>query len=989
MLAAPQNRITKPVDVQRTRTLSGNVHRLAQPQYDQGAVDPAMPMNDLVLMMNMSAAQQASLDQLLADQQNPSSKQYHQWLTPEEFGGRFGLSSGDESTVVAWLHSAGFTVKHVSRSHNWIAFGGTAGQVSAALHTSIHKYLVNGEVHYANATNPAVPEALADVTGGFVGLNDFKLQSMIQRISPDLNSGASHYLSPGDFAMIYDLNPLYQAGINGTGMTIAVVGDSDFLPTDISSFRARYGLPVNAPKTFLYGTDPGLNGDEIEVNLDLEWAGAIAPNATIYYVYGPDVFTAIVYAVELNVSQAITISYGYCELNFYNSSYRAVAQQGNAQGITLLAASGDTGAAGCQDRGAFADRGMSVMFPASLPEVTAVGGTQFVEGTGNYWSTTNSSTFTSALSYIPEASWNESSSVGIESTGGGVSILNSKPAWQAGPGVPSDSGRDVPDISFSAAVHDGYYIYYQGVNGAVGGTSASAPSMAGVVALLNQYQVSKGFQTKPGLGNINPQLYRLAQTAPSSFHDITTGNNVVPCAQGSPDCLTGSFGYQAGAAYDQVTGLGSLDVNQFVMNWNMATSAVNVTLTATPTRVTLNDTIQLTATVAAATGTAVPTGTVTFMWDTLPLGSAKLANGSASITFPAYLLLVTGNINLAAEYSGDATFSSGGAIARVQTTLPVGAAAVIPHAPNMVWAQPPDAQGLSWQTTISLSEVAGVPANVTGVTVDGQSQSLAQYFPSPSIPPNGTLTMDVVFRNLAAPVTKTFVFTGVDAMGNQWSRQVSVLYQVQPNYDFFNLSATPLTVVQNTSADPSCQWQVQLNVDDAAGNGIYLIGGLYVGGEDWSDRIPKVFGTERLDAWGGLQGTLCFSNITPPQTEQIEVLLSNTGVYQTVNVTFEAAPATPAKITASPANIVLSAASADKPAQATLSVGISDKTQTWTAAVYPANRTTSWLSLSQLSGTGPAQITLTASGTGFEPAAYRATIVIQSPNAARSISVCQ
>ncbi len=278
-----------------------------------------------------------------------------------------------------------------------------------------------------------------------------------------------------------------------------------------------------------------MNGNLIEADLDLEWSGAIARNAKIYYVYGENAFEAAIIAVDNNIAPVISISYGGCEIDDPVSLFRAVAQQANAQGITILSASGDAGAAGCDSQGLdpLATRGESVAFPADLPEVTGVGGTAFAEAGGNFWAATNSANLSSALSYIPEIAWNESSqSNGLGAGGGGVSALVSKPAWQAGPGVPNDNARDVPDIALSAAIHDGYFITYQGSNFSVAGTSASSPSFAGILAILNQYQVTKGLQPAAGLGNINPQLYRLAQSAPTAFHDVTSGNNIVLCAAG-------------------------------------------------------------------------------------------------------------------------------------------------------------------------------------------------------------------------------------------------------------------------------------------------------------------------------------------------------------------------------------------------------------------------------------------------------------------------
>jgi uncharacterized protein (TIGR03437 family) len=228
-------------------------------------------------------------------------------------------------------------------------------------------------------------------------------------------------------------------------------------------------------------------------------------------------------------------------------------------------------------------------------------------------------------------------------------------------------------------------------------------------------------------------------------------------------------------------------------------------------------------------------------------------------------------------------------------------------------------------------------------------------------------------------VTKTFVFTGTDPTGLVWSRQVAVNYLPQPTYDYFNLSATPLTAVQNPG-NAACPWSVQLNLDDQGGFGVNLVSYLFSGGVDISSRVASIFGTTRLDAYGGLQGTLCYSNVTPPATDNIYLQLSNGNNYG-INVSFAAPPANPGTLSATPATISMASSVAFPGAIAMLTVNLSDKTQSWTAAVYPMNRTTSWLSLSQLSGTGSATISVTANRAGFEPGAYRANIVFQSQNA--------
>jgi uncharacterized protein (TIGR03437 family) len=245
-------------------------------------------------------------------------------------------------------------------------------------------------------------------------------------------------------------------------------------------------------------------------------------------------------------------------------SYQTVAQQGNAQGITWVNSSGDSGAAGCDANGvSSATLGLATRFPSDVPEVTAVGGTEFNEQTGSYWNSINDSNGASALSYIPESVWNTSAVFSAAwAGGGGASSFFTKPSWQTGPGVPNDGARDVPDVALPASgYHDSYLQTSNGVTApGSAGTSAAAPVFAGMLVLLNQYLVANGAQSQPGLGNVNPMLYRLGQTAPSAFHDITVGNNIVPCTPGTPDCPSGSLGYNAGPGFDLATGLGSIDL---------------------------------------------------------------------------------------------------------------------------------------------------------------------------------------------------------------------------------------------------------------------------------------------------------------------------------------------------------------------------------------------------------------------------------------------
>ena len=328
-------------------------------------------------------------------------------------------------------------------------------------------------------------------------------------------------------------------------------------------------------------------------------------------------------------------------------------------------------------------------------------------------------------------------------------------------------------------------------------------------------------------------------------------------------------------------------------------------LVVSATKVTVNDTVSATLLVGPAgiPGLYVPgtpTGSVSFSIGGLALGTVPLtARGTlqaADLTFPVYQL-GTGTFALAATYSGDAAFSSGGATKNIQVVLLAGAANIVVSAPDTVWPGGlPDAQGLGWQTTISLSELAGVAALVTGFTMDGQAQPLAQYFPAPAIQPGGSLSTTFIMRNVAAPLSHTYGITGTDANGFAWSRQVTVIYTPYPTYNDFNLTATPLTVVQNTTADPSCQWPVRVTIDDLGGY-LNLIQNLYVGSVDLTAQIPAIFGTTRVDAWGSVWGTLCYSGVSLPNTDYIAVVMSS-GVFQQVAVSFAGPPANPSTITA-------------------------------------------------------------------------------------------
>ena len=683
-----QSRINGPIEGNRTFVLGGNVHPKALPANDRGALAPSTPISFMRLSLKPTEAQTAELEQLLESQRDPSSSDYHRWLTPEEYGERFGVSQDDMERVASWLESEGFTIEQKARARNWIAFSGTAGQVAKTFRTEMRRYASDGETHFANATEPALPRALAGLVSELHGLNDFRLKPpRVKRIGPDYTaSGGVHYLSPDDLAAIYDISPLYKAGYDGTGQKLVIVGQTDISLADIRGFRSQFGLAAKDPQLVLYGRDPGVSSnDQVESDLDLEWAGAVARNATILFVYSQDVFESVQYAIDQNLAPVISMSYGGCEQG-NSAASRTVAQQANAEGITWMNSSGDSGAAGCDWGGpAAAQYGPMVTFPADIPEITAVGGTELNESGSAGWTSTNSGTWQSATGYMPEKGWNDTSlGGGIWASGGGVSTLFPKPWWQTGPGVPSDNARDVPDISLTASGdHDGYIVYAAGQLFSVGGTSASSPAFAGLVALINQYVTEKGLQAKPGLGNINPNLYSLAQSSTDVIHDITVGDNIVPCVSKSTGCSTGSFGYKAGVGYDMVTGLGSVDAYNLVTKWSSLPAGVGTTmaLTASPASMAQSASAQLTAKVTAVTGSNPPTGSVTFAVGGTSLGSAALtisgATASAVLTVKGTSLIAGAN-TITATYVPSGSFGGSTATASVTVTgTPVGTKTVV------------------------------------------------------------------------------------------------------------------------------------------------------------------------------------------------------------------------------------------------------------------------------------------------------------------------
>jgi subtilase family serine protease len=742
-----------------------------------------------------TAEQKAELDALVQAQQTPGSTWYHKWLTPAEYASRFGLSDSDIAKIESWLEGHGFAIDRVSNSHNSISFSGSAGTVESAFQTEIHYYKVDGETHFANATQILIPSALAGVVQSVRNLDDFRPKPQVRfqnsqpsTVRPNFTSTQSdnHYLQPGDVAIIYDIKAAYNAGYTGTGQSLAVVGQSEIEITDIEDFQNAAGLPVKDPTVVLVpgsGTAAFSSGDQAESSLDVEYSGSIAKGATIYFVYvgnnqNYSAFDSLQYAVDTRIAPIISMSYGACETELSSSNYttlESIMEQGDSQGQSIIVASGDNGSTDCygsKDLTTAQQEALAVDYPASSAYVTGMGGTEFPatdisSSNTTYWeSAGGSDVVTSAKSYIPEQAWNDDSSqYGLASGGGGVSTLTARPNWQTGvPGIPSGTYRLVPDISLDASPSNAGYLYCTSDTSAwstsqkascndgfrdsstldltvAGGTSFDAPIFAGMLAIINQKQNSTG------QGLINSTLYTLAansSTYASAFHDITSGGN--QCTAGTTYCSSaGESQYPATTGYDEATGLGSVDLYNLLTAWTPgSSSSLEPTTTslsaATSTPASgANDTITITVSPESSSIASTPTGTLTIVVDgTTETSSLALSNGSATYTFSS---TTSGSHVIEATYSGNSTLASSTGSVTVNVGGSSGGSSggtFTLSATNVTVSQ--GSSGTSAVTVTSTNSYAGT----VGFTLSTTSTSLLEYgcydIPDATVSANSTAT---------------------------------------------------------------------------------------------------------------------------------------------------------------------------------------------------------------------------------------------------------
>jgi subtilase family serine protease len=778
--AYAQNRdlVVAAVEPANRVALTGHHPAWASAQNDLGAVPMDLSLDHLVFVLARPPQLQQEFDQFLREQLDPASPNYHHWLTPVEIGERFGASQHDTDAITSWLQSQNLHLDSIANSRVRIQFSGPASAIANAFGAEMHYYLVDGEQRLSIAAEPKIPAALTGIIKSISGLYTINIRpfhgmgavqvpasNMVWNshgtLVPELTiNSTTHFVTPSDFATIYDLNT---GGINGAGQTIAIVGRSRVYAQDITNFQSLTGLSQQAPIEIVptsppfNGVDPGppqtspptsgsFSKDQLEATLDVSRATSVAPGATIDLVVSSNTATAngieiaSQYVVDTNpvFAHIMNISFGACESlagQLGDTFWDSLFSQAAAEGISVFVASGDAGAAGCDAYFSTppASQTLSINFICASSHATCVGGTEFAD-TGNpsqYWSPNNSLTFGSALTYIPEGGWNEpvNSITGqprVAASGGGVSAFIATPSWQTGTGVPGTAGRYTPDIAFSASAHDGYFACFAAGGGncvqtSTGfsfvyfdGTSAAAPDMAGITALLNQ-------QIGTPQGELNSRLYTLAATPSNNvFHDATPASSAVAvcditipsmCNNSTPGPTSqsgGLSGYPVGIGYDEVTGLGSIDVANLLAHW--VVKATNTSVSSNLNPATVGASVTFTATVtSSASGT--PTGTVTFLDNGASIGTGTLTSG-AMATFATSLLTV-GSHPITAQYGGDPNFtaSSSTVITQIITLKP--SATMLASSIN------PSVGGLSATFTATVTSTAGGTPTGTVAFSDG------------------------------------------------------------------------------------------------------------------------------------------------------------------------------------------------------------------------------------------------------------------------------
>jgi subtilase family serine protease len=708
----------------------------------------------VLLLLAPSAAQQKSLDTELANQLDSTSTDYHRWMTAEAFANSYANSAADVAAVSAWLESQGLQVAPLPAGRGWIEFSGTVAALEQAFHTRIDLLGTPIGSRYVLADSISVPGAFAPLVQGLVSLDGtFATPALTQPMAlavkaPDLAAEASinhaEALTPMLAGELLHFDGLHGSGINGAGETIAIPSRSNISASDVAAFRAAFGLPPSAVKIIANGADPGLTPSQAEATLAASWAGVAAPGARIIVM--PTASTKATDGLDLSlaaiVDQAaahiVAIGDSLCENALtpaHQGFYAALYRQAAAEGISMVTASGDSGAAACHGAGSSTavSSGYAVNALASTPWNTAVGVSAF-----------------SAFGPSPEAfavtAWSPANTAaGTYAGGGGSSLLYPAPDWQPIPAhLPSAAGsagvhnRLLPDLSLptagDSAVNPGLAFCLSGSSSSggcelvrAGGSSASAALFAGIAALINQ---KNGQQ-----GNLAPHLYELSRQE-GIFSDVDHGGAWLPCVAGSSGCGSdGQIGFAAESGFDLATGLGVVNAQSLVNGWAQpavtGTGLANVTNTTGPSQ-TINPSgsIVLSANVVSATGGPAPTGTVSFKDITLGQNVSTVAldigtgeSSTASVTVTG--VLAQGGHQIVADYSGDTNYAAANSQPIVVEVQPSSTTtAVVPSTSTPVG-------GITFTVSATITSVnAGTgavpPSGTLDFRLDGVSQGTKQ-----------------------------------------------------------------------------------------------------------------------------------------------------------------------------------------------------------------------------------------------------------------------
>jgi hypothetical protein len=551
----------------------------------------------LVLPLRDSIGLQSFLSQLY----NPDSPFYHRFLTPSQFYARYGPDQVEVTALTAYMQSKGVQIHISMASPNVAEVRGTVSQIENALKTQIDSFSWNGQVFYSATSQAQLPSQFSNIQMIY-GLEDFDSQlggtgavplyRTLGTVAPGQTPNNFLYYSPSEIEQMYNATSLLNAGYTGTGVSIAIIdayGDP-YIQQELQNFSAEFRLPLYNGTLHIIpvGTyNPWIGiatGWNLEIALDVEWAHAMAPNATINLYIANDtgnhLFEAVLDATlgfngtinDVYHNNIISMSWGAPENDIGSSTtvdpvfglnypwLDQVFQMDAALGITAFASSGDSGAYD-QYYGQTSPYG-GALYPSTDPYVTGVGGTSlYMNTTSGYYQLPYAN---ATGTYGNETAWSWNNYYGW-GTGGGWSTLFGKPSWQTGPGVVNNGERGDPDVAWDADVQTGVLVsLFDSATGSydyyvVGGTSVGSPCWAGSMALIDQKAGSP-------LGLVNPTIYSILNNGTEyskAFHDITVGNN-------NPDSAT--------TGWDPLTGVGSPNLGELA-NYLAPTGQLPVVVT--------------------------------------------------------------------------------------------------------------------------------------------------------------------------------------------------------------------------------------------------------------------------------------------------------------------------------------------------------------------------------------------------------------------------